>query len=224
MPLVGGQDNPPLLLTAPRRVEQLLVSLNCLPRRAGGSRTSSVIHRRKPVGQWDKLFAFRDAAMRGDLAAMREVLAGDSSFLADENPNDLPLHYLAKTYQVQTAAREGPLERVRQLISDDPRLVRQAWTVQGWLPLSQAVWGDQLATVRLLLSCGASGDDRIAEGGGTVLQMAAELDRVEMARLMMEAGADPRAQAPDGTSPIGKAKSQEMREALTRGRGEAARG
>ena len=36
------------------------------------------------VGQWDNLFAFRDAAMRDDLAAMREVLARDSSFLADE--------------------------------------------------------------------------------------------------------------------------------------------
>jgi len=176
------------------------------------------------VGQWDNLFAFRDAAMRDDVAAMREVLARDSSFIAEENPNDLPLDYLAKTYQLHTAAREGPLERVRQLIEQDPRLIRQPWTSQGWLPLSQAVWGNQLETVRLLLSHGACADDRIAEGGGTVLQMAAELDQIEMARLMIAAGADPRARAPDGASPIVNAKSEEMRETLTRGRGEAAGG
>jgi hypothetical protein len=168
------------------------------------------------VGEWDNLFAFRDAAMRGDLLAMRDVLARDSSFIADENPHGLPLDYLARTYQVQTAAREGPIERVRQLIDQDARLIRQPWTRQGWLPLSQAVWGNQLETVRLLLARGASGDDRIAEGGGTVLQMAAELDRVEMARLMMDAGADPRATSVDRSSPLTKAKSKEMRDVLTR--------
>ena len=171
------------------------------------------------MGQWDNLFAFRDAAVRDDVDGMRAVLARDSSFIADENPQDLPLDLLAKVYQLQTAAREGPLERVRQLIDQDPHLIRQPWTSQGWLPLSQAVWGNQLEAVRLLLARGASGDDRIIEGGGTVLQMAAELDRVEMARLMVEAGADANANAPDGASPVSKAKSQEMTAVLTRSPG-----
>src|SRR5689334_6286632 len=112
--------------------------------------------------------------MRDDVGAMRDVLARDSSFIAAENPTNLPLDYLAKTYRIHTAAREGPIEKVRQLAAEDPRLVRQPWTDQGWLPLSQAVWGDQLDIVRLLLAHGASGDDRIAETGGTVLHMAAE--------------------------------------------------
>ena len=176
------------------------------------------------MGQWDNLFAFRDAAMRDDVAGMREVLTRDSSFIADENPGGLPLDYLAKTYQVHTAAREGPVERVRQLIDEDPRLIRQPWTTQGWLPLSQAVWGSQLETVRLLLARGACGDDRIAEGGGTVLQMAAELDHVEMARLMVDAGADPHATSPDGSSPLTKAKSDEMRAVLAPGQGDRAGG
>src|SRR6185369_4133797 len=126
--------------------------------------------------------------------------------------------------QLQTAAREGPLARVRQLIDENPRLIRQPWTTQGWLPLSQAVWGHRLDAVRLLLERGASGDDRIAEGGGTVLQMAAELDRIEMARLMVEAGADVNAKAPDGSSPLSQAKSQEMKAVLTQTRGDGAGG
>jgi ankyrin repeat protein len=168
------------------------------------------------LGQWDNLFAFRDAAMRDDLAAMRAVLARDSSFMPDENPADLPLEFLAKLHQIQTAAREGPIDTVRRLIEEEPRLARQPWTTQGWLPLSQAVWGDQPETVKLLLAHGARGDDRIAETGGTVLQMAAELDRVEMARMMIEAGADPNLQAPDGSSAASKAKSDEMKRALTK--------
>jgi hypothetical protein len=166
------------------------------------------------MSQWDNLFAFRDAAMRDDLDGMREVLARDSAFMTTENPDDLQLPYLAKTYQIQTYAREGPIEKVRQLAEQDRRLVRQPWTSQGWLPLSQAVWSDQQEIVKLLLGYGASGDDRIIEGGGSVLQMAAEMDRVEIARLMMEAGADPNLAAPDGTSPLLHAKSERMKEAL----------
>jgi hypothetical protein len=138
------------------------------------------------MGQWDNLFAFRDAAMRDDIAGMREVLARDSSFIAAENPDNLPLEFLARLYQIQTCSREGPIEKVRQLIAEDPRLIRHPWTSQGWLPLSQAVWGNQLEIVKLLLDHGASGDDLIKETGGTVLQMTAELNRKDMVRLMSD--------------------------------------
>ena len=153
--------------------------------------------------------------MRDDLPAMRDVLSRDLSFMAMENPANLPLEYLARSYQLQTAAREGPIEKVRQLINQDPRLIRQPWTAQGWLPLSQAVWGNQLEVFKMLLAHGASGDDRIIEVGGTVLQMAAELDRLEMARLLIQAGADANARAPDGSSPMTCAKSPEMKQLLS---------
>jgi hypothetical protein len=139
------------------------------------------------MGQWDNLFAFRDAAMRDDIAAMREVLSRDSSFTTTENPDNLPLEFLAKLYQLQTCSREGPIEKVRQLIDEDPRLIRHPWTAQGWLPLSQAVWGNQLEIVRLLLDHGASGDDFIAEIGASVLQMARELDRLQIVLLIESA-------------------------------------
>lgn len=120
-------------------------------------------------------------------------------------------------YQIQTYAREGPIEKVMDLVGEDSRLIRHPWTIQGWLPLSQAVWGNQSEIVRFLLDNGASGDDRIVEGGCTVLQMASDLDRVEMARMMIEAGADANATAPDGSSPLTKAKSEDMKLVLARG-------
>src|SRR5213594_2931786 len=108
------------------------------------------------MGKWDSLFAFRDAAMRDDIGSMRDVLARDRSFMPMENPENLPLEFLAKLYQIQTCSREGPIEKVRQLLLDDPRLIRQSWTAEGWLPLSQAVWGNQLEIVKLLLDSSAS--------------------------------------------------------------------
>src|SRR5205085_2809132 len=107
-------------------------------------------------------------------------------------------------------------EKVRELVTQDARLVQHPWTSQGWLPLSQAVWGNQLETVKLLLAHAASGDDRNIEGGGTVLQMASELDRVEMARLMVQAGANPNLAASDGKTPLSVARSQEMIRVLKR--------
>lgn len=169
------------------------------------------------MGKWDNLFAFRAAAMLDDFSGMRAVLECDATFLADENPNNLPLEFLAKIYQIQTYAREGPIEKVMDLVGEDSRLIRHPWTIQGWLPLSQAVWGNQSEIVRFLLDNGASGDDRIVEGGCTVLQMASDLDRVEMARMMIEAGADANATAPDGSSPLTKAKSEDMKLVLARG-------
>ena len=139
------------------------------------------------VGQWDNLFAFRDAAMRDDLAAMRDVLARDSSFLADENPDDLPLEYLAKVYQMQTCAREGPLDKVRALADADPRLLRQPWTRQRWRPLHQAICGDQHAIFDLLVERGADLNDRYDEGG-TVLHMAAWDGRVAFAEKILALG------------------------------------
>ncbi|MGD0461622.1 MAG: ankyrin repeat domain-containing protein [Tepidisphaeraceae bacterium] len=169
------------------------------------------------MGKWDNLFAFRAAAMLDNVPGMRAVLNRDATFLADENPNNLPLEFLAKIYQIQTYARDGPIERVKDLVREDPRLIRHPWTIQGWLPLSQAVWGNQAEIVRFLLDNGASGDDRIVEGGCTVLQMASDLDRIEMARTMIEAGADANATAPDGSSPLTKAKSDDMKLVLARG-------
>jgi ankyrin repeat protein len=120
---------------------------------------------------------------------------------------------------MQTCAREGPIEKVRQLAQENQELVRQPWTRQGWLPLSQAVWGNQLEIVRILLAHGASADDRIIETGETVLQFAVELDRIEMARLMIEAGADPNAKALDGSAPVLKVRSDAMSRVLKSRRG-----
>jgi hypothetical protein len=124
------------------------------------------------MGQWDTLFAFRDAAMADNVERMRDILANDSSFIADENPDQLPLEELARLYQMQTFCREGPLERVRVLVDAEPHLVRQPWTRQRWRPLTQAIAGNQEAIFDWLLEHGADLND-CYEGGGTILHMAA---------------------------------------------------
>ena len=139
------------------------------------------------MGQWDNLFAFRDAAMANDVEGMRRVLAGDSSFIADENPDDLPLEELARLYQMQTACREGPLEKVRTLADADPRLVRQPWTRQRWTPLTQAICGDQHAIFDLLLQHGADLNDRYEEGG-TALHIAAWYGRLPFMEKILARG------------------------------------
>ena len=139
------------------------------------------------MGQWDNLFAFRDAAMANDVEHMRRILAGDSSFIADENPDDLPLEELARLYQMQTACRQGPLEKVRTLAEADPRLVRQPWTRQRWTPLTQAICGDQHAIFDLLLQRGADLNDRYEEGG-TALHIAAWYGRLPFVEKILARG------------------------------------
>jgi ankyrin repeat protein len=139
------------------------------------------------MGQWDSLFAFRDAAMADDIQRMREVLASDSSFIADENPDQLSLEELARLYRMQTFCREGPLERVRALVDVDPRLVRQPWTRQCWRPLTQSIAGNQEVIFDWLLEHGADLNDRY-EGGGTILHMAAWDGRITFAQRILAGG------------------------------------
>ena len=139
------------------------------------------------MGQWDTLFAFRDAAMADDVERMRQILAADSSFIADENPDHMPLEELARLYRMQTFCREGPLERVRDLANADPRLLRQPWTRQCWRPLTQAIAGNQEAIFEWLLERGADLNDRY-EGGGTILHMAAWDGRIPFAQRILARG------------------------------------
>jgi hypothetical protein len=139
------------------------------------------------MSQWNTLFAFRDAAMADDVERMRKILASDSTFITDENPDRLPLEELARLYRIQTFCREGPLEEVRALVDLDPRLVRQPWTRQCWRPLTQAIAGNQEVIFDWLLEHDADLNDRY-EGGGTVLHIAAWDGRISFAQKILARG------------------------------------
>src|SRR4051794_3766626 len=84
MRLLGGQDNPPSLLTAPRRIEWSVVSYWWLPRREGGSRTSSVIPPEMPQFEMtiDEVFEIpnRGLVVCGKATA-GEIRVGDELFV-----------------------------------------------------------------------------------------------------------------------------------------------
>ena len=105
--------------------------------------------------RWQSLFEFRDAALSSDIEKMKKILENGGSFISNENPDNLPLERFAKVYALQKNAGDGNLGEVKRLVREDPTLVHQPWTVQRWLPLSQAIWSGRESVVRFLLANGA---------------------------------------------------------------------
>lgn len=92
---------------------------------------------------------------------------------------------------VFTAAAFGRLERLVQLLHDDPSLAR-AFAGDGFTALHLAVYGGRLDAVRLLLDHGADVNVRSTGSIARVppLGTAAFVGSVEAARLLLDRGAD----------------------------------
>ncbi|HYE04775.1 MAG TPA: hypothetical protein VEL07_04560 [Planctomycetota bacterium] len=139
-------------------------------------------------GRHASLSAFRAAAMRDDIAAMAEIARADPSFIADENPDGVPLARLARIYRLQTFAREGTLADVERALDQDPDLIHEPWTARRWLPLSQAIWGGRHDIVERLIARGAEVRATV-DGGVTMLAMAAARHDARVAALLRAHGA-----------------------------------
>ena len=83
-----------------------------------------------------------------------------------------------------SAAILGRLERLRELLDRDKKLANNRST--GLSPLGWASYGNQVETARELIRCGARMDD------GELL-CAASVGHVEVGRLLIDHGADPKA-------------------------------
>ena len=109
------------------------------------------------------------------------------------------------------AAREGDLESARRLIAAGADVNQQ--TEYGWTPLLTAVDNRNYAVARLLIEHGAD-VNRANKGGWTPLYLAtdnrnieggdypvpkADIDHLEMIRLLLEKGADPNLRIKDNT-------------------------
>ena len=123
------------------------------------------------------------------------------------------------------AAAVGATGRLGELIAEDPGLVA-AWSVDGFTPLHLAAYFGHVEGVRLLLAAGAEvGAAARNDLGVQPLNSAAASQvagaRVAVARLLLDAGADPNAEIAGGFRPLDAAlqNDDEALAALLRERG-----
>jgi ankyrin len=132
-----------------------------------------------------------DAAMRGDAAALRDLLEQRNDVNAMQPDGSSALHW---------AAYRGDAAAVELLIRAGANV--QAATREGATPLSLACTGGDPAIIRLLLDAGADPKERLANGE-SALMMAARTGNPKAIELLIERGADVNAsEALRGTTPL----------------------
>lgn len=129
---------------------------------------------------WTALLAACD---RTDEDMIRLLLKNGANGSACDNKGWSTIHYLTN----RQADRE-----VIQLLLDAEANINHRSTDEGNTPLMLAVYHADLALIHALLDLGA--DPMIARKDGlTALHLAAKLDRVDSAQILLDAGADPNA-------------------------------
>ena len=128
------------------------------------------------------------AVYRGDQARADELLA--------ENPE----------LDVFEAAAVGRADRLRELLDDDPSLAN-AWAGDGFQPLGLASFFGHVEAARLLVERGAEVNSASRNKMKVMpLHSAAATgdpdSRYELAKVLLEAGADPNARQQDAFTPL----------------------
>jgi uncharacterized protein len=131
--------------------------------------------------------SLEQAARQGDTKTIEALL----SHGADPNQKDA-----AGLTALMVSARAGALPAIEALLRHgaDANL---PGGVNGWTPLMHAIHKNQLAAAKALLNGGAQVDRR-GRSGQTALMMAAGYGETPLVELLLDRGADPRAETPDG--------------------------
>jgi uncharacterized protein len=135
------------------------------------------------------------AVYRGDQAAVEELLAADPEL------------------DVFEAAAVGRADRLQELIDEDPGLAN-AWAEDGFQPLGLASFFGHAGAARLLVERGAEvnsasrNDFKVMPLHSAVAEKDPET-RYEIAKLLLEHGADPNARQQDDYTPLMAADQQE---------------
>jgi ankyrin repeat protein len=139
-------------------------------------------------GRPPELSELLEAIYRGDKARAEELLAADPEL------------------DVFEAAAVGRNARLRELLDEDPSLAN-AWAEDGFQPLGLASFFGHVEAARLLVERGAEVDSASRnEMKVTPLHSAAATDdpeaRHELAKVLLEAGAEPNARQQDEFTPL----------------------
>jgi ankyrin repeat protein len=159
-----------------------------------------------------------EAIRTGDKAALNTLLTSEPELLNYTSPNGSSALLLAAYYghgelaevfrrhgaepDVFEASALGDLETVRNLVGDDRELVN-AFAADGFYPLGLAAFFGHRAIVEFLLSNGA--DLKTAARNPqkvTALHAAVARRDLEIAKMLVEAGADPNARQEQGFAPL----------------------
>jgi ankyrin repeat protein len=146
-------------------------------------------------------------AIRADGARPLDLTNGDYHYRGWRDlpaealrPHEILIGYLLARgayYDISTAAKIGDVERVRELLDENPSLANQVpsySTYYSGLPLRCAAGAGHLQVVQLLIERGAdvNGVERIAPQGGA-LHAALSGKHHEITRLLLKHGANPNA-------------------------------
>ena len=174
---------------------------------------------------------FLDAATKGDVAKVKEMLAADPSLIQATDQNGVSV-VLKALYHGQRevvdallasgvelnifeAAATGQTQRIKDLISSDPRLVN-AYAPDGFTPLGLATFFGHAETVNALLAAGAEVNAAYRESMQlTPLGSAMAVGRNDIALTLIEHGADVNVKAANNTSPLHTAAARGNLESAT---------
>ncbi len=161
---------------------------------------------------------FIDAATQGDVAKVKEMLDADPSLAKAKDQSGLSVIMKASYYgrrdvvdvllasgvelNIFEAAAMGQTKRVEELIKEDPTLV-SAYSPDGFTALSLAAFFSHAETVNALLAAGAPVNAASRETMKlTPLASALASQRNDIARALIDHGADVNAKAENDLTPL----------------------
>jgi uncharacterized protein len=141
----------------------------------------------------DPALAIFAASMRGDTAAIEELLTANRSLVSGMSEDGwTPLHL---------AAYFGKRDAARVLLNKGAAVNARSTNAMQNMPLHAAAAGKHAEIARLLIDRGASVDAR-QHGGWTPMHAAALTGDVPLATILVEAGADVSARAENNQRPL----------------------
>ena len=161
---------------------------------------------------------FVDAAIQGNVAKVKEMLLADPGLARSTDEKGLSVILKAAYYgkrdvvaallesgvsfDIFEAAATGQTEKVKALLKADPSLVN-AYSVDGFMPLGLATFFGHREIVEALLAAGAPVNAPSRESMKmSALGSAMAAERNDIARVLIEHGADVNAKAENELTPL----------------------